>query len=195
MKRFLEHASLTTFVQQNSTFNKKSQINTVWHWLLLFLFGLLAYGSIYQKFLLIGLFIGISALVNGPLMILWGAIYSALVAFFPPIGILLSLLFLMINLGSVVKSWRITLTSVYFYLVPLASSLLQKLIKNEHHYLIFLFVFLSILGLHFLLNWLYKHNSISRSLTWRIVCVPYSLLLFLLPKRFHPFKRNKKINL
>lgn len=173
---------------------RDTQINTIWHWLLLLLFGLFAYGSIYQQMLLIGVFIGIAALVNGPFMLLWGAIYSALIAFFPPLAILVSILFFLINLGSVVRSWRISLTSTYFYVVPLVGTLIQAFVKNEPRYLVLLFIALEMIGLHFLLNWLYQYNSLSRSLMWRIISVPYSFLLMILPARFHgPLKRNNRI--
>lgn len=194
LKNFFEDSDfLKSTIQKNVTIQRKPQVNTVWHWLLLIMFGLLAYGTMTQQFLLIALFIVIAAIVNGPLMILWGAIYATLVAFFPPLGIVLSIVFFLINLGTIAKSWRISLTSAYFYLVPLIGSIFRFAIKNESSYAVLTFVALGILGLHFLLNWLYKYNSLSRTLAWSIISVPYAILIMLLPARFHKFKSNKKL--
>jgi len=194
LKNFFEDSDfLKSTIQKNVTIQRKPQVNTVWHWLLLILFGLLAYGTMTQQFLLIALFIVIAAIVKGPLMILWGAIYATLVAFFPPLGIVLSIVFFLINLGTIAKSWRISLTSAYFYLVPLIGSIFRFAIKNESSYAVLTFVALGILGLHFLLNWLYKYNSLSRTLAWSIISVPYAILIMLLPARFHKFKSNKKL--
>lgn len=122
-----------------------------------------------------------------------GAIYSALIAFFPPLGIVLSILFFLLNLGTIAKSWRISLTSAYFYLVPLLGGILRSISKNEPNYVVWLFVGFSLLGLHFLLNWLYKNNSLSRTLTWSIICVPYAIVIMFLPTRFRRFKSNKNL--
>ena len=193
MNNFFERSDfLKSTIQKNVTIQRKPQGNTVWHWLLLILFGLLAYGTMTQQIFLIALFMAIAAIVKGPLMILWGTIYSVLVAFFPPLGIALSVLFFLLNLGTVVKSWRISLTSTYFYLVPLIGSIGRTILKNEPDYAVMLFVIISVLGLHFLLHWLYKNNSLSRTLAWSIVSVPYALLVMLLPTRFKRIKTAKK---
>ncbi|EOL47770.1 hypothetical protein [Enterococcus caccae] len=194
MKNFFEESGfLKTTIQKNVTIERKPQVNTIWHWVLLVLFGLLAYGSMTQQLLLIVVFVIIAAIVKGPLMLLWGAVYSALIAFFPPLGLLLSLVFFLMNLGTIAKSWRISITSAYFYLVPLIGSILRAILKNEPSYAVLIFVSVSILGLHFLLNWLYKNNSLSRTLTWSIISVPYALLIMLLPTRFHRVKSNRKL--
>lgn len=194
MKNFFKESDfLKSTIQKNVTIQRKPQVNTVWHWVLLILFGLLAYGTMTQQFLLIAIFIGIAAIVKSPLMLLWGAIYSALIAFFPPLGILLSIVFFLINLKTIVRSWRVSLTSTYFYLVPLIGGILRSVIKNEPTYAVLIFVALSIGGLHFLLNWLYKNNSLSRTLTWSIISVPYAILIMLLPTRFRRVKSNKKL--
>lgn len=182
-------------IRKNVTIKRKPQVNTLWHWLLLILFGLLAYGTMTQQVLLIALFIALAAIVKGPLMILWAAVYSMLIAFFPPLGIVLSILFFLVNLGTVAKSWRISLTSAYFYLVPLIGTIIRTIVKNEPDYLVMLFVAASMIGLHFLLNWLYQNNSLSRSLTWTIISVPYAILIMILPARFHRLKTNKKLKL
>lgn len=194
MKNLFEESDfLKTTIRKNVTIERKPQVNTIWHWVLLILFGLLAYGSMTQQLLLIALFVVIAAIVKGPLMLLWGAIYSALIAFFPPLGLLLSIVFFLINLGTVAKSWRISLTSAYFYLLPLIGSILRAVIKNEPTYAVLVFVAVSVLGLHFLLHWLYKNNSLSRSLTWSIISVPYAIMIMLLPTRFHRLKSTKKL--
>lgn len=194
MKNFFEESDfLKSTIRENVTIQRKPQVNTVWHWLLLILFGLLAYGTMTQQFLLIAVFIVLAAIVKGPMMLLWGAIYSALLAFFPPLGILLSIVFFIINLGTVAKSWRISLTGAYFYLVPLIGGIIRTVVKNETDYAVLAFVAVSIVGLHFLLNWLYKNNSLSRTLTWSIISVPFSLLIMLLPTRFRRLKSNKNL--
>jgi hypothetical protein len=194
LKNYFEESDfLKATIQKNVTIQRKPQVNTVWHWVLLILFGLLTYGTMTQQFILLAVFLAIAALVKGPLMLLWGFVYSALVAFFPPLGIVLSLLFFLINLGTVAKSWRITLTSAYFYLIPFAGSFFRFISKNESNYLLAAFVVVSILGLHFLLSWLYKNNSLSRTLTWSIICVPYAVLVMFLPARFRRFKTNKHL--
>ena len=81
-------------------------------------------------------------------MLVWGTIYSALVALFPPFALVLSLLFI-INLDTVMKSWRITLTSAYFYLIPLGFSLLKTTDWVSTPYFLTGLALLSILGLHF----------------------------------------------
>lgn len=194
LKNFFEESDfLKSTIQENVSIQRKPQVNTIWHWLLLILFGLLAYGTMTQQFLLIAIFIAIAAVVKGPLMLLWGAIYSVLIAFFPPLGLVLSLVFFLINLGTIAKSWRISLTSAYFYLVPLIGGIFRAISKDEPKYLVLMFVAFSLLGLHFLLNWLYKNNSLSRTLTWSIISVPYALLIMLLPTRFRRIKSNKKL--
>lgn len=194
LKNFFEESDfLKSTIQENVSIQRKPQVNTIWHWLLLILFGLLAYGTMTQQFLLITIFIAIAAVVKGPLMLLWGAIYSVLIAFFPPLGLVLSLVFFLINLGTIAKSWRISLTSAYFYLVPLIGGIFRAISKDEPKYLVLMFVAFSLLGLHFLLNWLYKNNSLSRILTWSIISVPYALLIMLLPTRFRRIKSNKKL--
>ena len=80
------------------------------------------------------------------------------------------------------KSWRITLTSAYFYLIPLGFSLLKTTDWVSTPYFLTGLALLSILGLHFILEWLYKNNSLGRLLTWQIISVPFSLLL-ILPSR------------
>ena len=59
---------LKTSIQKNVTIERKQQNQTIWHWLLLILFGLLTFGSLTQQLLLIGLFTLIAAIVKGPLI-------------------------------------------------------------------------------------------------------------------------------
>lgn len=113
-------------------------------------------------------------------------------ALFPPFALVLSLLFFIINLGTVMKSWRITLTSAYFYLVPLGFSLLKTTNWVSTPYFLTGLALLSILGLHFILEWLYKNNSLGRLLTWQIISVPFSLLLIILPSRLTKGRFGKK---
>lgn len=184
---------LKSTLEKNVSIQRKQQNQTIWHWLLLVLFGLLAFGTLTQQLLFIGLFMILAAIVNGPLMILWGIIYSALVAFFPPLGLVISLVFFLINLGTVAKSWRLSLTSAYFYLVPLALSTLRHFWTTPPTYVFAIATGISLLGLHFLLEWLYNNNSLSRTITWRVICVPYSLLLLVIPNRFLHSKGLKKM--
>jgi uncharacterized phage infection (PIP) family protein YhgE len=183
---------LKATLQKNVTIQRKPQNQTIWHWLLLLIFACLVFGSPMQQIVLIGLFTIISAVVKGPLTMLWGVIYSALITIFPPIGLILALVFFLLNLGTVMKSWRISLTSAYFYLVPIAITILKQGGYITGAYALPILTAISVVGLHFLLEWLYRNDSLSRILIWRVINVPYSLLLLLIPNRFLVNRRMAK---
>lgn len=67
----------------------KEPLSSFWHWATLALFAILCIATIKQQLLLIGLLILIAALIKGPGLLLFGALYSLLVSLFPPIGVVL----------------------------------------------------------------------------------------------------------
>ncbi|MGC3124412.1 hypothetical protein ACPTJE_17410, partial [Enterococcus faecalis] len=82
------------------------------HWFTLILFGLMTVATLSQKLILLTLFIAIVALIKGPVMILWGMLYSFLVGLFPPNGILLSGIYFLLKNGTLTKNWRMTLVGI-----------------------------------------------------------------------------------
>lgn len=190
MKLSSTETFLKAALEKHATIQRKPQNQTRWHWLLLILFGLLVFGTLFQQLLIIGVITLLVAIIKGPVLAFWGVLYSTVLAFFPPLGLILSLLFFVLNLGAVLKSWRITFVSGYFYLLPFLLPILKQHLFAGSTVQSALLMGISILGFHFLLEWLYQNNSLSRVLTWRIVCVPYDLLLLILPKRFFPMKKT-----
>lgn len=170
---------------------RKEQTQTIWHWSLLVLFSMLTYAGFTQQLLLIILLIGLTALIKGPLMLLWGSIYSAMIAFSPPLAVILSLIFLLLNLEAVVKNWRITITGLFFYLYPLAGRLLVSFTEFDPRWLLLLWLTVGIIAFHFLLKWLYRQNFGSRVLLWSIVSMPHSFFVLFLPKKIGRLRRSK----
>ncbi|MBU5584420.1 hypothetical protein KQJ29_33000, partial [Enterococcus sp. S181_ASV_20] len=66
----------------------------------------------------------VSALIKGPGILVFGALYSLLVSLFPPIGVVLSALFFLLNIRLLTKSWRVNIVTSLFYLYPLGLSIL-----------------------------------------------------------------------
>ncbi|MCB5952078.1 hypothetical protein LI951_08375 [Enterococcus sp. BWT-B8] len=183
-----------SMIAQKATANRKDQTQTLWHWILLILFAMLTYASMFQQILLIVLLIGVTAVVKGPLMLLWGSIYSALVAFFPPITMLLSILFFVLNIGAAAKNWRITLVGFFFYLYPLLARLSQSLLDINSRWITLLLLTIGITGFHFLLKWLYQQYFTSHSLMVTIVSMPHTLFVLFLPSKIPGLKKTRKTN-
>lgn len=183
-----------SLIQQKVSPPRKEQTQTIWHWSLLILFSLLTYASLTQQLLLVVLLIGITALIKGPLMLLWGSIYSAVIAFFPPLAVILSLVFLLLNIEAVVKNWRITITGLFFYVYPLVGRLILSFTELEPRWLLLLWLTVGIISFHFLLKWLYRQNFGSRMLLWSIVSMPHSFFVLFLPKKLGRFRKNKLPN-
>ncbi|WP_321388648.1 hypothetical protein [uncultured Enterococcus sp.] len=178
-------------IQQKVSTSRKEQTQTIWHWSLLILFSMLTYAGITQQLLLIALLIGITALIKGPLMILWGSIYSAMIAFFPPIAFLLSLLFFILNLDTAVKNWRVTIAGIFFYSYPFLGRFLLSYTSIDSRWLALILLSVGITAFHFLLKWLYQCGFISRPLLWAIVSMPHTLFFLFLPKKILGLKKAK----
>ncbi len=182
-----------TFLKENVTISRKNQQHSPWHWLTLILFGLLTVATLTQQLLLLVVFILIVALVKGPGLILWGALYTFLVGLFPPFGILLSILFFLLNLGTLVKNWRLSFTAVFFYGYPTAMMLFRYFGHWENHWFIAGSLTIGLLLLHFLLSKLYQKYGVSRMVFWYLFSLPFVLLTALLPTRLKgKFNRHFK---
>ena len=82
------YPKLADYLSNRVDFSRKEQQQSRWHWFTLILFGLMTVATLSQKLILLTVFIAIVALIKGPVMILWGMLYSFLVGLFPPIGFL-----------------------------------------------------------------------------------------------------------
>ncbi|WP_159722602.1 hypothetical protein [Enterococcus sp. CSURQ0835] len=165
-------------------FPNKAPLNSFWHWALLGIFGLLTFATVKEQFLLIGLLIAATALVKGPGMILWGAAYSFLVSLFPPLGIVLSAVFFLLNIRLLTKSWRVNLAASWFYLYPFAMSAVKYFTHWNAPWQTALLLLPGLLILHFTLAKLYQLYPVARQVAWTILAIPFELLAALLPKRF-----------
>lgn len=163
----------------------KEPLSSFWHWATLALFAILCIATIKQQLLLIGLLILVAALVKGPGLLLFGALYSLLVSLFPPIGVVLSALFFILNLRLLTKSWRVNLVTSLFYLYPLGLSLLRYFT----HWQIGLELLPGLLLLHFVLMQVYYFHPSARQVAWTVLATPFELISLVLPKRFKkPFR-------
>ncbi|MBP1046889.1 hypothetical protein I6N96_11475 [Enterococcus sp. BWM-S5] len=192
MKQIFSSSDLfKSVIQRKVSAARKEQTQTIWHWSLLILFSMLTYAGITQQLLLIVLLIGITAIVRGPLMLLWGSIYSAMIAFFPPIALLLSLIFFVLNLDAAVKNWRVTLAGIFFYTYPFIGRLLLSHSTIDPKWLTLILLSVGITLFHFILKRLYGQGFISRPLAWAIVSMPHTLFILFLPKKIRGLRRNK----
>ncbi|MGM0123358.1 hypothetical protein IGI37_000724 [Enterococcus sp. AZ194] len=168
----------------------KAQQNTIWHWGALFLFACLVVASPIQQLLIVLVFVTCSAIIKGPFMIILGTLYAFLVGLFPPIALAISFLFFILQIGELVKTWRVYLVGSFFYLYPLLTMFLRQFFFAQTQWFLFAALLLGLTACHFLLNWLYKERALSRSVALFLFGLPYDFLLLLLP---HSFK--KKYNL
>lgn len=167
----------------------KEPLSSFWHWATLALFAILCIATIKQQLLLIGLLILVAALVKGPGLLLFGALYSLLVSLFPPIGVVLSALFFILNLRLLTKSWRVNLVTSLFYLYPLGLSLLRYFTHWDAHWQIGLELLPGLLLLHFVLMQVYCFHPSARQVAWTVLATPFELISLVLPKRFKkPFR-------
>lgn len=180
-KDYPNTASLLSNYRRQS---KPDQQNTIWHWGALFLFACLTVASPVQQLLILLVFVGFSAIIKGPLMILWGVLYSFLVSLFPPFALALSLLFFLLQIGDLAKTWRVFLVGGFFYLYPLTTMLLHQFIFNDLQWFLLAALLIGLTVLHFLLKWLYKEQALSRSVALFLFSLPYDFLLLLLPRSF-----------
>lgn len=168
---------------------EKEALSSIWHWTTLGLFALLCIATIKQQLLLIGALILIAALIKGPGILLFGALYSFLVSLFPPIGIVLSALFFLFNIRLLTKSWRVNLVTSLFYLYPLGLSLLRYFTHWDASWQIGLELLPGLLLLHFVLVQVYYFHPSARQVAWTVFATPFELISLVLPKRFKkPFR-------
>lgn len=177
-----EFPNLSAWLKLQQKPSAKNQTATFSHWLILFLFGMLAVASFTQQLLLIGFFLILAALIKGPGMIVWGIVYSFLVSLFPPLGILLSGIFFLLSLQQMIRDRHFYLTALFFYAYPF-------LITTLHHFTQWNDMLLTtgglaagLISLHFLLKRHYTVNS-SKALAWSLLSVPYDCLVFLIPSK------------
>ncbi|WP_413537707.1 hypothetical protein [Enterococcus malodoratus] len=168
----------------------KEPLSSFWHWATLVLFAILCIATIKQQLLLIGILILVAALIKGPGILLFGAIYSLLVSFFPPIGIVLSALFFLFNIRLLTKSWRVNIVTSLFYLYPLGLSLLRYFTHWDAAWQIGLELLPGLLLLHFVLMQVYYFHPSARQVAWTVLATPFELISLVLPKRFKKLFRT-----
>ncbi|MDT2758679.1 hypothetical protein [Enterococcus xiangfangensis] len=168
----------------------KEPLNSFWHWATLALFSLLCVAAIKQQLVLIGILVLVSALIKGPGILFFGALYSFLVGLFPPIGIVLSALFFLLNIRLLTKSWRVNLVTSLFYLYPLGLSVFRQLTQWDAPWQIALELLPGLLLLHFVLLQVYYFHPNIRQVAWTILATPFELLSLILPKRFKKLFRT-----
>ncbi|MDT2596658.1 hypothetical protein P7D52_07560 [Enterococcus dongliensis] len=168
---------------------RKEPVKSCWHWGTLGLFSLLCIATIKQQLLLIGILILVAALIKGPGVLFFGALYSFLISLFPPIGIVLSALFFLLNIRLLTKSWRVNLVASLFYLYPLGMSVLRYLTQWDAPWQIGLELLPGLFFLHFVLIQVYYFHPNARQVAWTVFAIPFELLALILPKRFKKFFR------
>lgn len=173
----------------------KEQTLTWSHFLLLTIFGLLIKFSYTGQFLLIVTFIGITAIIRGPLLILYSAVYLFLTSLFPPLGIILSAVLFVISLLELKRNWQLNLVALSFYSLPILSSLLLTFSSVDPFWVKNGGLLLGIIGLHFVLQKFYRQGFTSLSLLWFLIAAPYELLLFITPKKNNRLRQNPSKNI
>lgn len=167
---------------------RQTTINTVptdsrSHWVLLGLFGLLSVATFPQQLLLLLVLTGLTAMVKGPGMLLYGALYSFLVSLVPLLGLLLSVLFFILSIHQLTKNWRFGLAASFFYLYPFGITAIKQFTAWDNTWSLPALIGAGIIGCHFLLTWLHRHQVAGPVLLWGIITVPYDCLLFLIPTK------------
>ena len=183
---------LATFLSKYSISNKKDQQQSFWHWFTLSLFGLLTIANFPQQLFLLFVFTLIVALIKGPVMILWGMIYTFFISLFPPIGILLSVLFFLVNIGTLTKNWRLSLVAGFFYFYHFAILLLKSFGDLNNDYFVTVSLLVGLILFHLMLKKLYTGYEIGRTVFWYIFAIPFTVVTALLPSRLKR-KRFPKI--
>lgn len=153
------------------------------HWLLLGVFSLLTVSGFSTQLFCLFLLIGAAALIKGPAMLLYGAVYSFLIGLFPPLGIVLSLLFFLLSIRQITRNWRFGLVASFFYLYPFALTAFKFFTDWDSFWVVTLLAGVGIFTSHFLLTQLYHRYGASRSVAWSLLLVPYDCLVFFIPKK------------
>ncbi len=186
------YPKLADYLSNRIDFSRKEQQQSCWHWFTLILFGLLTIATLSQKLILLTVFIAIVALIKGPVMILWGMLYSFLVGLFPPIGILLSAIFFLLNIGTFTKNWRMTLVGIYFYFYPFGVMALREIMHWNNHWFSAGALLLGLILLHVMLTKLYQRYGIGRTIFWYVFSIPFGTAYCSLAKPFED--KNKRLS-
>ncbi|EOT29562.1 hypothetical protein [Enterococcus durans] len=184
------YPKIADFLEKKEPITRKNQLHSRWHWLTLILFGLLTVATFTQQIFLLLVSIVIVALLKGPGMIFLGTIYAFLVGLFPPIGIVLSAIFFLLNLGTLAKNWRLSLTGIFFYGYPIAAMFLRVWRNWDNIWFLTGSLAIGLLVLHLLLTKIYQRYGIGRTIFWYLFSLPFVFLTALLPKRL---KRRIKL--
>lgn len=171
---------------------KESQ-QSRWHWLLLVLFGWMTIATFPQQLLLLVGFLLIVTLIKGPGMMVWGIIYSFLVSLFPPIGLVLSLILLLLNMQTLVKNWRVSIVGGFFYGYPISIMLLRHFTHWDNNWFFSISLLFGLLIFHYLLMNIYTRYGNSRMIFWYILCIPFSIVAALLPTKMKQRIKLKKV--
>lgn len=155
------YPKLASFLTTYTMSNKKDQQQTCWHWLTLILFGLFTTASFTQQLLFVITLI--VALIKGPEMILWGIVYTFLISLFPPIGIFLSTLFFLLNLGTLTKNWHFSFVTCFFYSYPIIILLLRTVGDLNNDWFLTGSLLIGLILLHLMLKKLYTKYRIGRT--------------------------------
>ncbi|OAQ55966.1 hypothetical protein [Enterococcus thailandicus] len=183
------HPKLANFLTDHVSVTRKEQRQSRWHWATLILFGLLTIASFSQQLLLLTGLVILVALFREPGLILWSIVYSFLVSLFPPLGIILSAIFFLLNIGTFTKNWRVTLVGIYFYLYPVFVMSLRYF-KWDNQWFLAGSLIIGLCLLHLMLRSLYQRYGIGRTISWYIFAIPFTVLSALLPTRLK--KRLKR---
>ncbi len=179
-------------IRQKQRISDKNQVNTLTHWLLLVGFGGLTLASFPQQLLILLTLVGVTALVKGPGMLLFGLLYSFLVSLFPPLGIFLSALFFLLSLYQLTRNWRFGLAASFFYLYPMMIVAFRQFAYFDHTGWLVAFSAFGLIALHFLFRSVYVSQPSSKALAWSLISLPYDCLVFLLPSRKGKKSRVKR---
>lgn len=173
-------------------FPEKAPLSSIWHWIVLVLFSFLTVTTIQNQLWTIGGLILLTALVKGPGLLIWGIVYSFLVSLFPPLGIVLSAIFFLLNIRLLTRSWRVNLITTLFYFYPLGISILQHFTDWNATWQSALLLLPGLIVLHFSLTKVYAYHPNARQVAWTILATPFELMSLLLPKRFKGPDYRKK---
>lgn len=173
---------IKTLIQAPKT--KQEAVGSWSHWSLFILFGLLCIVPFWGKGLILLALLGLVALINGPMLFVFGMIYTALFSLFPPLALLFSLILLIRETFFFVRNWRFGLLASYFYGMPVLFTLL--LTHSPYPIIVtkLILLCLSLLILYALSALVYTRSFNSHGLLWNVISIPYDVLLFLIPKRF-----------
>lgn len=91
--------------------------------------------------------------------------------------------FLLLNIGTFTKNWRMTLVGIYFYFYPFGVMALREVMHWNNHWFSAGALLLGLILLHVMLTKLYQRYGIGRTIFWYVFSIPFVLLTALLPSR------------